>query len=197
MTFVPPTWFEGLMYYLLWFLIPLGIGVVLFTIGWFKDSDKGEITTSQAVLVVGGILFILIAICCGLFATDIAWHYQYEEPSVQTKTITVDDWQPKFDHYWGDVKRADDLMLKTKDGELFINDENFLFQKFNTRDVLDQLKPNGTYVIKYYGWREGFNNGCPNILSVEKVIDESNTTQHHDISDYMNKRSVIVDSNGW
>ena len=31
------------------------------------------------------------------------------------------------------------------------------------------------YKIKYYGWREGFNNGFPNILSVEKVIDENHT----------------------
>ena len=56
--------------------------------------------------------------------------------------------------------------------------------RFNTRNILNTLKPNGTYKIKYYGWREGYNSGVPNILSVEEIIDESNCT-NHSISDYM------------
>jgi len=189
MTFVQPTWIEGAVYHAMWFVIPLIIAIVLLAIGSIKDN---------APAFGIGIIFVFIAIIGGVFGGSIGWHYAYEVPSVDEKVITVDDWQPTFGHYWGDVKSADDLMLKTKDGELFINNENFLFQKFNTRDVLDHLKPNGTYKIKYYGWREGFNNGCPNILSVEQVIDENNTPAHHDISNYMNKRSVIIDNdNNW
>lgn len=191
MAFVPPTWIEGLMYYAMWTLLPFVIGIVLFGIGALLDRDKYEATNRQLLFFGGGIIFIILAVLGCVFLADVGWHYQVETESVQEKLITVDDWQPIFGHYWGDVQSADDLMLKTTDGELFINKENFLFQKFNTRDILDQLKPNGTYKIKYYGWREGYNNGCPNILSVEQVVDESNCPNHHDISNYMNKRSII------
>ena len=179
--FVPPTWFDGALFYALWILIPIILGIIIFIIGWTKDS--GIALFIGIILVVAGLIMVP--------GSHVLWHYQVEEPSVQEKVITVDDWQPHFGHYWGDVSSADDLMLKTNDGELFGNNENFLFGKFNTRDILDQLKPNGTYKIKYYGWREGFNNGIPNILSVEQVIDENNTPTHHDISNYMNKRSII------
>ena len=168
--FVEPSWITGLIYYASWFFIPLLLGIICIVIGYVRnchDRDKG------VVLFTGGVALIVIAFIC-IPVSHVGWHYQYEVPSVQEKVITVDDWQPIFGRYWGEIKGADDLMLKTTDGELFGNKENFLFQKFATRDILDQLKPNGTYSIKYYGWREGYNNGIPNILSVEKVIDENN-----------------------
>ena len=186
--FVQPTWFEGMMFYAILILIPIIIGVLITIIGGIKDN--------LPIFVIGIILCVVGLIMVP--AASVMWHYQMEEPSVQEKIITVDDWQPTFGHYWGDVKKADDLMLKTTDGELFGNKENFLFGKFNTRDILNQLKPNGTYKIKYYGWREGFNDGVPNILSVEQVISENNTQKTHDISNYMNKRSIILeDSNDY
>ena len=192
--FTQPTWIEGAIYYAMWIIIPLIITIIMGAIIFIKD---GKLIKKQQLIIGGiGFIFLIVAVCGGLFLADWGWHYQYEEPSVQTKTITVDDWQPGFGKYWGDINSADDLMLKTTDGELFGNTENFLFGKFNTRDILDQLKPNGTYVIKYYGWREGFNNGVPNILSIEKVVDESNGPTHHDISNYMNKRSIIYDDDG-
>jgi len=197
MGFVPPTWFEGTIYYALWIGIPLLIALISFLIGAFSDRDKYDLSTKQKVLFSTAIIFFIVTLCSAFFVADIGWHYQVETQSVQEKVITVEDWQPTFGHYWGDVKGADDLMLKTTDGELFINKENFLFQKFNTRDILDQLKPNGTYKIKYYGWREGYNNGCPNILSVEEVIDETNSPAQHDISNYMNKRSIIYEDDGY
>lgn len=191
--FVEPTWIEGALYYAAWIIIPLIIAIIMGVVIFIKD-DK---LSNRQQLIIGGVgfIFLVLAVCGGLFLADWGWHYQYEEPSVQTKTITVDDWQPGFGRYWGDVNSADDLMLKTSDGELFGNTENFLFGKFNTRDVLNQLKPNGTYEITYYGWREGYNNGIPNILTVDKVINETNSPTHHDISDYMNKRSIIYDDN--
>ena len=53
-----------------------------------------------------------------------------------------------------------------------------------------------TYKIKYYGWREGFNNGVPNILSISEVINETGT-KSNDITHYMNKRSIIYDDDDW
>ena len=189
---VPPSWIFGMFYYALWIIIPLLLGVSCLILSLrlpFEDDDK-----RLFLIISGGIVFIALAVCGGLFLADWGWHYQYEVPSVQQKVITVDNWQPSFNKYWGKIKGADDLMMQTKDGELFGNKENFLFGKFNTRDVLNQLKPNGTYKITYYGWREGFNNGVPNILSVDEVINETNTSSN-DISQYMNKRSIIYEDN--
>lgn len=185
MTFVPPTWYEGMLIWASYLIIPIIIGIAALFYTWFLKEKHEAI----------GLIICIICIAFAICGSSILWYAQYEVPSVQEKIITVDDWQPTFGHYWGDVKRADDLMLKTVDGELYSNEESFLFQKFNTRDVLDQLKPNGTYIIKTSGWREGFNDGVPNILSVEKVMDESNCPKHHDISDYMNKRSIVYDDN--
>lgn len=188
MTFIPPTWFEGAMFYLLVVGIPIILAILLGVIGALADND---------ILFVVGIILLIIGIIA-IPGSSVLWHYNYEVPSVQQETITVDDWQPTFGRYWGDVKSADDLMLKTSDGRLFGNNENFLFGKFNTRDILDCLKPNGTYKITYYGWREGYNNGVPNILSVDEIVNENNTPQHHDIGNYMNKRSIIyADNENW
>ena len=74
-----------------------------------------------------------------------------------------------------EINDASDLLLITTDGEAFENTETFWFQKFDTRDIFYQLRENGTYKIKYYGWREGFTNSFPNVLSVEQVVDENGT----------------------
>lgn len=194
MVFAEPTWIEGSIYWASWFVIPMIFAFIFFLISAVQSNRDYN---SGGVAFVIGIMLIFVAFIGGSVGSSVGWHYQYEVPSVQEKVITVDDWQPTFGKYWGDVDSADDLMLKTTDGELFGNEENFLFQKFETRDILDQLKPNGTYKIKYYGWREGYNNGVPNILSVEEVINETNSSQHHDISDYMNKRSIIYAEDDW
>lgn len=76
------------------------------------------------------------------------------------------------------IDNANELLLVTTDGEGFFNNENFFFDKFNTRDIFNKLKVGGTYKIKYYGWRNGYNSGFPNILSVEEVIDETNATEN-------------------
>ena len=191
--FVPPTWFQGTLFYATYILVPLFFAIICGILVKFAEEGSAK----EGIAILGCLFFVLCAFA-GPTVGSVMWHYQVEEPSVQEKVITIEDWQPYFGKYWGDVKSADDLMLKTTDGELFENKENFLFQKFNTRDVLNQLKPNGTYKIKYYGWREGYNNGVPNILSVEQVISENNTPSHHDISNYMNKRSIIyADDNDW
>ncbi len=106
------------------------------------------------------------------------WFYEYEVPSVQEKIITVQGWEPRpgiipNNNGMMTISNADQLLLVTTENEGFFNMENFLFGKFNTRDIFNQLKVGGTYKIKYYGWRNGFNSGFPNILSVEQVVNET------------------------
>ena len=185
MSFVPPTWFEGMLIWIGYIIIPIIIGLIVLGYTQLKMKHEGF-----------GVFILIICIAFAVFGGQVLWFEQYEAPSVQEKVITVDNWQPVFGKYWGEIGGAGDLMMQTNDSELYGNTESFLFQKFDTRDVLNHLKPGGTYKIKYYGWREGFNNGVPNILSVTEVIDESNAT-NHDITDYMNKRSVIIDDNDW
>lgn len=167
MVFVPPTWFEGLLINGAIYMLPslIGLGVIL----WGVLSDRELLSFLGVVLIV-----------IGLGVSSVAWFELYEMPSVDEKIITVQEWQPRVGLHANEngmmvVDSADDLMLVTTDGECYFNQEHFLFQKFNTRDVFNQLKINGTYKIRYYGWREPFNRGFPNILSVEEVIDENNT----------------------
>lgn len=171
MAFVSPSWFTGILIWLAYILIPLILGAIIFIFAFKSKNDKFQMIS---------IIILVVCILFSALGSNIFWHYQYEVPSVQEKTITVDTWQPKVGIEVNKnglmvIDSADDLMMITSEGEGFLNNENFLFSKFNTRDIYNQLKVNGTYKIKYYGWREGFNNGFPNILSVEEIIDESHT----------------------
>ena len=166
MVFIPPTWFEGLVMYSLITVVPIIIGFLIAIIGAGCDSVLG--------LGVG-----IIVIIAGVFGSGFIWYELYEVPSVNEEIITVQEWQPRADIGINEngmmvVDSADDLMLVTTNGTCYYNTEHFWFQKFNTRDVFNQLKVNGTYKIQYYGWREPFNTGFPNILSVKEVIDETN-----------------------
>jgi hypothetical protein len=176
MVFVEPTWIDGTLFYTFWVIIlPLIIGIIA-GLGIWKLTDErfAGLFTLIIILIVGAPAMYGVA--------SIMWHDQYEVPSIQEKIITVKEWQPTpGDHSNSDgmfqISNADELMLITTGDEGFFNKENFLFGKFNTRDILFALKPGGTYKIKYYGWREGYNSGFPNILSVEEIINESNATK--------------------
>jgi hypothetical protein len=151
-------------------IIATGIGVVAWVLS--RDGDVGFGT-----FLITLFLAFMIMIPVG----SVYWYNAYEVPSVQEKIITVGEWQPKAGLQPNSegimtINNADDLMLITTEKEGFFNEENFLFGKFNTRDIFNTLKVNGTYKIKYYGWREGFNSGFPNILSVEEIVDEKNAT---------------------
>ncbi len=175
--FVPPSWFEGLLIQVLIFVVvplvvALGIGVIvkLRTNEW----DDGLLGFGIGLMVL-----FMVMIPVG----SVYWYNTYEVPSVQEKIITVQEWQPRAGLSTNSgglmtIDNADDLMLITTENEGFLNRENFLFNKFNTRDVFNDLKVNGTYRIKYYGWREGFNSGFSNILSVEEVINETGATEN-------------------
>lgn len=169
MAFITPSWIGGTLIWTAYILIPLILGISVVYIAYKSESNNFQKIS---------IIILVICILLSVFGSSILWHYQFEVPSLQEKTVTVASWQPKAGIEVNEngvmvIDSADDLMMITSDGEGFLNNENFLFSKFNTRDIHNQLKINGTYKIKYYGWREGFNNGFPNILSVEKVIDES------------------------
>ena len=182
MVFTNPTWFEGMLVMAGYFLIPLILGIILLAVCFIKDKP-----------IIGTTLFSVCFIVA-MFGSWYLWWDNYEVPSVQSKVVTVDNWQPKAGIHTNDkgmmiIDNADQLMLITSDGEGFLNEENFLFQKFDTRDILNTMKPGGTYNISYYGWREGFNSGFPNILSVEKVVDESNAT-NVSVGDYFGTKLV-------
>ena len=180
--FVPPTWSTGLLVMASYFLIPLIIGIIL-----------AAILTMKKHPIIGVTVFV-ICLLCSCLATTVLWWENYDVPSVQEKVVTVESWQPKAGIQTDKngvmvIDNADQLMLVTTDGESYLNEENFMFQKFNTRDILNTMKPNGTYKIKYYGWREGFNSGFPNILAVEEVVDESHA---HNVkySDYFGTKVI-------
>ena len=181
MVFVAPNWFTGALIWGAIYILPflIAIGIIIYGLSMEKMSIRS----------IGVILAVLLIVC-----SSFVWYECMEAPSVNEKVITVQEWQPRADIGTNEngmmvVDSADDLMLITTDGECFVNMENFWFQKFNTRDPFNQLKVNGTYRIKYYGWREPFNSGFPNILSVEEVIDESNTTAQR-YSDYFGVKLV-------
>ncbi|OEC87666.1 MULTISPECIES: DUF1523 family protein [Methanobacterium] len=134
-------------------------------------------------LIITFVLAFIVSIIAVYPLGCVYWWSAYEVPSVQEKIITVQGWETKpgiiADKYGRMViDNANELMLVTTSNEGFFNNENFLFQKFNTRDIFNQLKVGGTYKIKYYGWRNGYNSGFPNVLSVEQVINETNATNN-------------------
>jgi hypothetical protein len=184
--FVAPSWVEGtIIYALIIVLIPLIIGLGIAVLAKSRSMEDG--------LFLGFVVMGLLVIPM-IFLSGVYWHYNYEVPSVQEKIITVSEWQPRPGISTNSngmmvIDNADQLMLITTDGEGFLNQENFLFQKFDTRDVLLQLKPGGTYRVEYYGWREGFNSGFPNILRVVEVIDESGA-EDVKVSDYFGTKIV-------
>lgn len=193
MVFEQPTWWDGTLFYMFWILLVpfiaalvagLGIG------GLTKDAGKGF----ASFIIVGFIAFLVM-----IPYSNVIWHNQVEKASVQEKIITVEGWYPKTGIHANEngimeIYNADQLMLTTKEGEQFVNEENFLFNKFATRELFHKLRVNGTYKIKYYGWREGYNTGFPNILSVVEVINETNTVPIRD-QDYFGSKLVIGNNN--
>ncbi|HML06061.1 MAG TPA: hypothetical protein VK426_09830 [Methanobacterium sp.] len=202
--FAAPSWLEGLLIQFgMYIVIPLIIAIIAGIVKWKKLKDRephhnephkehneshhrgsnhrGSIFITSALAFIVAIIVIYPIGC-------VYWFYAYEEPSVQEKIITVQGWEPKpgimaNNNGMMNINNANQLMLVTNESEGFFNNENFLFQKFNTRDIFNQLKVGGTYKIKYYGWRNGYNSGFPNILSVEQVINETGA-KNNNYGDY-------------
>jgi len=195
--FVPPTWVEGLLIQIgMYVVLPLIIATIsVIVIG--KKLDHKESHHSEphhkeshhkeshhkrsnhwgSKIIIFAFAFIVAVIVVYPIGC-VYWFNTYEVPSIQEKTITVQGWEPRpgmlpNNNGMMTISNADQLLLVTTENEGFFNMENFLFGKFNTRDIFNQLKVGGTYKIKYYGWRNGFNSGFPNILSVEEVVNET------------------------
>ena len=202
--FVAPSWLEGLLIQFgMYIVIPLIIAIIVGIVKWKKLKDKEPHHNEQhkehneshhrgsnhrgSIFITSALAFI-VAIIVIYPIGCVYWFYAYEEPSVQEKIITVQGWEPKpgimvNNNGMMNINNANQLMLVTNESEGFFNNENFLFQKFNTRDIFNQLKVGGTYKIKYYGWRNGYNSGFPNILSVEQVINETGA-KNNNYGDY-------------
>lgn len=181
MVFVHPSWFTGLLVMAAYFIIPVIIGIILFL--FLSIKRKPLLGTGLFII------FLIIALVGG----TVLWWQNYEVPSVDSKVVTVDSWQPKAGIPTNEkgmmvIDNANQLMMITKDGESFLNEENFLFQKFETRDILNTAKPGTVLNITYFGWREGFNSGFPNILNVT-VIDDSHAV-NKTIGDYFGTKVV-------
>lgn len=142
----------------------------------FSLDDK--VRTSLPVIIVMGIILIIGG--AGI-AAPLIWNEWMEKPSVREDTITITGIQPmpgKVDitSEGYSIKNSNQLMFITSDGREFSNTENWMFNKFETRSIFNKLHINGTYKIKYYGWRNGQNNEFPNILSIEEVVNENGTS---------------------
>ena len=204
--FVAPNWFEGLLIQVgIYIVIPLIIAIIAGIVIWKKSNHKepnqkephqkesphrahhkksnhwGSKILIFALAFVAAFIVVYPIGC-------VYWFNAYEVPSVQEKIITVQGWEPRpgiipDNSGMMTISNADQLLLVTTENEGFFNKENFLFGKFNTRDIFNQLKVGGTYKIKYYGWRNGFNSGFPNILSVEQVVDETGA-KNNNYGDY-------------
>jgi len=181
MSFIPPLWYEGMFILAGYHLgIPILIGLIagIITKLFFKKkSIIGGVGT--------GIIVTVIAILIMMPVGTLLWHWNYEVPSVQTKIITVSEFQPAPDVGYTNqgsmvISNADQIMIIDSEGNGYFNKESGWFagfSKWDTRDILNSLKINGTYKIKYYGWRNPRDSSFPNILSIEEVIDESNATR--------------------
>lgn len=210
MVFVHPTWFEGMIIMSSYVIIPVIIGLIILGISYIfnhygeakYDKDYGLSRTLvrkenkkyikiSNILFIIGVIVIIIGIFGGSLGSSYFWHEQMEVPSVQTKNITVSEIMLGVNS-GTEITDASELMIVTSDGEMFENTESFWFNKFETRTILQQLKVNGTYEITYYGWREGFNDGFPNILKVNKVVDESGVSPDYNINKYFGQRMSII-----
>ncbi len=180
--FVAPNWFEGLLINVgMYVIVPLIIAIILVLVARKVYNKEGA---GPIALVATFLVMIVVMVPVG----SVFWFYTYEVPSVNEKIITVKEWQPKpgiqtDQNGMMTINNADQLLLITTENEGFWNQENFLFGKFNTRDIFNDLKVGGTYKIKYYGWRNGFNSGFPNVLSVEEVVNDTNA-KNSTYSDY-------------
>lgn len=130
-------------------------------------------TTLVVILILGAIGF-------GIYSDDQAQKEKEEiyKDSIKEKVVTIQSvsCRPGLEeNELGQmmVKNADQLMFYTTDGEGFQNTEDNLTGKYETRDLLLNLKIGGTYKIRYVGWRDGRNSAYPNILAIVEVKNES------------------------
>lgn len=186
--YIEPTWLEllirgSLLHIASILIIILITAIIAKTVNkTVKKPNKEDATIITIIICIVAFSSIM------LFADDYIWNTWMEQPSVREEVITIDAIQPrpgavKMNESGYSISNSNQLIFVTKEGKEFANCENWPFGKFETRTIFNKLRINGTYKIKYYGWRNGQNNEFPNILSVEEVINENNT-QPNDFNKY-------------
>jgi len=185
--YVEPSWIDllvsGAFVKIIFIIIPILFSFLLTNLTfkilkWNSKWNNEDRTLIKSVMIVAITIILLIP---STVVSDMVWNECYEQPSVREGVITVQNIQPlpgavdvSENGYY--IDNSNQLMFISTDGKEYANIENWMFNKFETRSIFNQLKVGGTYKIKYYGWRNGHSNEFPNILSVEEVIDESNAT---------------------
>ena len=186
--YMEPTWLDLLLRGSLLNLTSIIIIIIFTAIVTIIVNKRVKCEDKEIVIIMAIVACILVCVPIMYFVDDYVWNMWMEQPSIREEVITVDAIQPRpgavvmnNDGYY--IENSNQLIFVTKEGKEFANYENWPFGKFETRTIFNRLKINGTYKIKYYGWRNGKNNEFPNILSVEEVIDENNT-QPNDFNKY-------------
>ena len=186
--YIEPTWIDLLLHGTLVKLVFIIISILItYTTIKIIEHYWEDLKAEPWVKIGIGLIICLIILIPMSVVADYTWNQLYEQPSVRSETVTIADIQPlpgavemTENGYY--IDNSNQLMFITTNGKEFANTENWMFNKFETRTIFNQLKVNGTYKIKYYGWRNGHSNEFPNILSVQ-VINE-NGTQPNDYNKY-------------
>lgn len=140
--------------------------------------EKGDV----AFAIVGiAIILLLVGGVSAIVNGFVQEQNQYKD-SIKEEVVTIQSVSPApglSPNSFGQlmVDNAEQLMFYTTDGVGFQNTEDELMGKYETRDLLVNLKIGGTYKIKYVGWRDGQNSKFPNILSITEVKDESKAVE--------------------
>lgn len=79
----------------------------------------------------------------------------------ETVTITVNKTENK-------VKDGNDRYMVYTDGAVYTNKDSWLFLKFNSSDLHNEIKVGATYEAKVSGIRLGFFSWYKNIISIEQ-----------------------------
>lgn len=83
-----------------------------------------------------------------------------------TQVVTVKTLDHKIYGSGDDI--TDTYLVFTSNG-VFKNSDSFLYWKFNSSDVQNDLVEGQTFEIKYYGWRVPFLSWYPNIISAKAI----------------------------
>jgi len=103
--------------------------------------------------------FAVILLVIGvIFAYPVAYW-----SSTETKTITVKDKERV------NKKESSYYLVYCEEGE-FMNDDSWLFFKWNSSEIYGDLEAGKKYKVKVAGWRWNFGSWYENIISIEEEL---------------------------
>jgi len=137
-------------------------------------ADSGDVIGFLGILLVIGLIVGGVALMVNGFVSE---QDKYTS-SVKEEVITVKSISPAPGFHPNDFGQlmcdnAQQLMFYDTNGVGYENTEDDLMGKYETRDILINMKIGGTYKIKYVGWRDGQNSRYPNILAIVEVVNET------------------------